>query len=146
MPVRGTLKSGWPDGATMSKALQEVRVGKRTVWALFDSGAGRSYVLRSSVPRRTPRGRDPTPRLVGLGGREHRIRDWRGLVVEADDCSFSFKAYVLDAIGTEEGRPIELIIGAPVMEEWEIGIRPKGRRLVPDLDRLREGTFVDFCT
>ena len=66
------------------------------------------------------------------------------MVVDADGCDFSFKAYVLEEIGSEEGRPIELIIGAPVLEEWEIGIRPEGRRLVPDLSRLREGHFVDF--
>ena len=64
--------------------------------------------------------------------------------MEADGCDFSFKAYVLDEIGIEEGRPIELIIGAPALEEWEIGIRPEGRRLVPDLSRLRGGSFVDF--
>lgn len=84
------------------------------------------------------------PRTVGLGGREHTIREWRTLIVEADLCSFSFKAYVLDENGIEEGRPIDLIVGAPVMEEWEIGLRPEGRRLVPDLSRVREGTFVDF--
>jgi len=128
----------------MSKALREVGLGDRMVWALFDSGAGRSYIVRGAIPLGAVEGRDQTAREVGLGGRGHRIQEWRTLVVEADGCDFSFKAYVLDEIGVEEGRPIELIIGAPALEEWQIGIRPEGRRLVPDLSRLRGGSFVDF--
>ena len=130
----------------MSQALREVRLGGKTVWALFDSGASRSYVVRRAIPRGTPRGRDPLARTVGLGGRERRIREWRALIAEADECSFSFKAYVLDSIRPGEGRPIELIIGAPVMEEFEISLRPKRGRLVPDLRRLRRGAFVDFAS
>jgi len=119
-------------------------LGERNVWTLFDSGAGRSYIVRGAIPAGAVEGRDPSSRAVGLGGREHRIQEWRTVVVEADGCDFSFKAYVLDAIGVEEGRPIELIVGAPVLEEWEIGIRPEGGRFVPDLRRLRGGSFVDF--
>ncbi len=116
------------------------------MWALFDSGAGRSYVVRGAVPQDAAEGRDPTPRAIGLGGREHEIQEWRTIVVDADGCDFSFKAYVLDEIGVEEGRPIELIVGAPALEEWEIGLRPEGRRIVPDLTRVREGHYVDFVS
>ncbi|HYS71633.1 MAG TPA: hypothetical protein VEM95_04345 [Thermoplasmata archaeon] len=130
----------------MSQALREVRLGSKTVWALFDSGASRSYVVRRVIPRGTPKGRDPTARRVRLGGRERRIQDWRALIAEADECSFSFKAYALDAIGPGEGRPIELIVGAPVMEEFEIALRPSRGRLVPDLSGLRRGTCVDFAS
>jgi len=30
------------------------------------------------------------------------------------------------------------------MEEWEIGLRPQGRRLVLDLRQLRKREFVDL--
>jgi len=130
----------------MSKALREVLLGDRTVWALFDSGAGRSYIARSVLPREAVEGRDPVSRAVGLGGREHSIQEWRTIIVEADGCPFSLKAYVLDEIGIEEGRPIELIIGAPVLEEWEIGLRPDIRLAPVDLSRLREGHYVDFAS
>ena len=56
----------------------------------------------------------------------------------------SFKAYVIDEIGVEEGRPLDLLVGATVMEEWEIGLRPQGRRLVLDLRQLRKREFVDL--
>ena len=114
------------------------------MWALFDSGSGRSYIVRRAVPRGAPRGQDPRPFSVGLGGRERRVQEWCALVAAVDGCPFSFKAYVLDSIGEEEGRPVELLVGAPVLEEWEIGLRPLGRRLVLDLSRLRKGEFVDF--
>lgn len=80
----------------MSKALREVLLGERVAWALFDSGAGRSYIVRNAIPSRAAAGRDSTPGLVGLGGREHRIQEWRTVIVEADGCDFSFKAYVLE--------------------------------------------------
>lgn len=142
--VRESLKSARTHGKAMSKALQDVRIGRRTVWAHFDSGAGRSYIVRRAVPRSAPRGRDPRAFPVGLGGKERRLRDWCTLVAHVDGVSFSFKAYVLDEIGREGGREIELIVGAPVLEEWEIGLRPAGRRLVLDLSRLRQGEFVDY--
>lgn len=129
----------------MSEALREVRVGNRNLWTLFNSGAGRSYVLGGAVPPSAPKGKDLRPTMVGLGGRDRKIREWRHVDAVVDGCSFSFKAYVLDEIGTEEGRSVELIVGAPVMEEWEIGLQPAGRRrLVLDLTRLRERSFVDF--
>lgn len=138
-----TICSG-EDRKPMSKALQEVRVGRKTLWALFDSGAARSYVASTALPRGVPRGRDPRPASVGLGGRERRLQDWCGLVASIDGCSFSFKAYVISDIGVEEGRRVDLLVGATVMEEWEIGLKPKGRRLVLDLRQLRKREFVDF--
>ena len=102
--------------------------------------------MRGAVPAGAVEGKDATSRAIGLGGREHRIQEWRTVIVEADGCDFSLKAYVLDEIGIEEGRPIELIIGATVLEEWEIGLRPEGRRLVPDLSRLRDGHYTVFSS
>jgi hypothetical protein len=70
------------------------------------------------------------PEPVSLGGSVHRVKKECRLICLVEGLSVRTHARVLEEIGEdEEGKRIEILLGALAMQEW--GIRP-----IPDEERL----------
>ena len=113
----------------MGRVRAEVVVNGRNCWALFDTGARNTYVVQDLAPvlltfeleRVEP---------VSLGGKIHEVTQECRLICLVEGLPVRTLARVLEEIGEdEEGRRIEILLGALAMQEW--GIRP-----IPDEERL----------
>ena len=126
----------------MGRIVKEVVIGGVARNALFDTGANRSYIVRRAVPKRTERHPVKPAIRVGMGGQHHRLS--RVCLVEGtiEGLPVSLKAYPVTEIGHADGKELDLLIGAPVMEEYEIRLDPAKSTL--DLTALRRREFVDF--
>lgn len=125
----------------MGRIRREIRVDGSTFWALFDSGSRNTYVLPSVAALLATRPL-PQPRDVALGGRKHVLDRASLLVATVEGRSIDTDAYVIDTLGPDEdGRPIEILLGALAMQKW-------GIRLAPDEERLDwshySTAFVEF--
>jgi len=113
----------------MGRVRAEVVVNGRNCWALFDTGARNTYVVQDLTPVL------PTFELervepVSLGGKIHEVTQGCRLICLVEGLPVRTLARVLEEIGEdEEGRRIEILLGALAMQEW--GIRP-----IPDEERL----------
>ena len=108
---------------------QNIDVHGRGCWALFDSGARNTYVvskIAASLPTFDLKISEP----VKLGGKEHYVdrNCWLDCTIEG--LPVRGHGRVLEEIGNEEdGKEIEILIGALTMQEW-------GIRLIPDEEKL----------
>ena len=113
----------------MGRVRAEVVVNGRDCWTLFDTGARNTYVvqdLTSVLPTFESERVEP----VSLGGEVHRVTKRCLLTCLVEGLPIWTHARVLEEIGEdEEGRRIEILLGALAMQEW--GIRP-----IPDEERL----------
>ena len=109
--------------------------------ALFDTGSVRSYVLRE-ICESAPRIKVRVPYTVGLGGRMVTISEECIVRGEIEGLELTLKAAPIDDIGTIEGRKLGAIIGAAVMEEWEIRMDVAKGEL--DLAGLRKREFTEY--
>ena len=98
-------------------------------WCLFDTGARNTYVVQE-VASFLPLIELDKPQPVALGGRTYQVRQGCHLTCLVEGLPVWTHARVLEEIGTdEEGKRIEILLGALAMQEW--GIRP-----LPDEERL----------
>jgi hypothetical protein len=113
----------------MGRVRAEVAVNGRNCWTLFDTGTRNTYVVQDLTPVL------PTFELervepVSLGGKIHKVTQKCRLICLVEGLPVRTLARVLEEIGEdEEGRRIEILLGALAMQEW--GIRP-----IPDEERL----------
>lgn len=113
----------------MGRVRAEVVVNGRNCWTLFDTGARNTYVVQDLTPVL------PTFELervepVSLGGKVYKVTKECRLTCLVEGLPVRTLARVLEEIGEdEEGRRIEILLGALTMQEW--GIRP-----IPDEERL----------
>ena len=113
----------------MGRVRAEVTVNGRNCWTLFDTGARNTYVVQDLTPVL------PTFELervepVSLGGKIHEVTQECRLICLVEGLPVRTLARVLEEIGEDEdGRRIEILLGALAMQEW--GIRP-----IPDEERL----------
>jgi len=113
----------------MGRVRAEVAVNGRNCWTLFDTGARNTYVVQDLTPVL------PTFELervepVSLGGKIHEVTQECRLICLVEGLPVRTLARVLEEIGEDEdGRRIEILLGALAMQEW--GIRP-----IPDEERL----------
>ena len=113
----------------MSQVRTNVIVAGHNYWTLFDTGARNTYVVQDLVPL-LPSFELETPEPVSLGGKVHKVMKECRLVCLVEGLSVRTRARVLEKIGTdEEGKRIEILMGALAMQEW--GIRP-----IPDEERV----------
>ncbi len=125
----------------MSRIVRQIEVEGRTLNAMFDTGAVRSFVTREGHPgvglsRRT------TPVMVGLGGSERRLDERCDFAATIQGLEFDITAYVIDeSIETEFGQ-IDVIVGALTMEEWWITLDPANNEM--DLSMLRRREFTEL--
>ncbi|MFH1834198.1 MAG: hypothetical protein ABH877_04165 [bacterium] len=125
----------------MGRVRANLNVNGRDRWTLFDTGARNTYVVADAAEGLISWEDDP-PEPARLGGKVHEITRWCTLRGTIEGLRVVTHARVIDELGPdEEGKRIEILLGALAMQEW--GIRP-----VPDEERLdlthypRE--FVEF--
>jgi len=113
----------------MGRVRANIVVGERRVWTLFDGGARNSYVTEE-IASLLPVFELEKPESVALGGEVHEVKKECLLRCLVEGLPIRTRARVLKKIGIdEEGKRIEVLIGALAMQEW--GIRP-----LPDEERL----------
>jgi hypothetical protein len=87
------------------------------------------YVI-PSIAARLVRSKLPKTFRSALGGSIKQAHEAAVLNAEIQGCKISTLAMVIDQIGADEdGKPIEILLGALAMQNW--GIRP-----VPDEEKL----------
>ena len=122
----------------MSRVRTNVIVDGHSCWCLFDTGARNTYVIQD-VASLLPTIELDKPEPVALGGRTYQIRRESHLTCLVEGLPVRTHARVLEEIGTdEEGKRIEVLLGALAMQEW--GISP-----VPDLPAPRPNTFYVYA-
>ena len=125
----------------MARILREMSVEGNPTTALFDTGSVRSYLLREIVSS-APRIKVRSPYTIGLGGRTITISEECIVHGEIDGLELIMKAAPIDEIEVIDGRKLGAIIGATVMEEWEIRIDLAKGEL--DLSGLRKREFTEY--
>jgi len=113
----------------MGRIRANVAVDGRNYWTLFDTGARNTYVVQA-LASQLPTFELEKPEPVSLGGKAHKVMKECRLVCLVEGLPVRTHARVLEEIGRdEEGKRIEILIGALAMQEW--GIRP-----IPDEERI----------
>lgn len=108
---------------------EEIDVGGRRCWTMFDTGARNTYVDRTVAALLTTSPAD-APVRTGLGGHIREAKEVAVLQAKIEGRPISTHAFVLDEIGKDEdGKAIEVLFGALAMQQW--GIRP-----ITDEERL----------
>ena len=125
----------------MTRIVKEIKVGGRTLRALFDSGSLRSYIKAEFRP---PTARKVKPIRVGLGGEVRELDERCDLTATIDGLEFDMTAYVIEQLGETEHGPLDAIVGALTMEEWYIKLDPRTGEL--DLSGLRKREFTEYQT
>jgi hypothetical protein len=113
----------------MGRVRANVVTGGNTFWALFDTGARNTYVVEE-VASRLPTSSMDNQEPVALGGKIHRVDKLCLLSCLVEGLPIHVHARVLPEIGTDEdGRRIEVLLGALAMQEWGIAPIPQEERL-----------------
>ena len=109
----------------MGRIKQYIDVGNQRHWALFDSGARNTYVTKDvSLQLRTDEFESPKP--ISLDGKTHSIKKYCDLKCKIKGYEVNTNAFVLDEIGhDEDGKKIEVLIGALLMQQWGIALIPE---------------------
>ncbi|MFZ6016815.1 MAG: hypothetical protein ACOYU0_04220 [Nitrospirota bacterium] len=124
----------------MARIIKEIQVSGRKLTALFDTGSINTYIREEvALPNRVAL---KYPFRVGLGGERREIREVCILEGEIEGLGFSTDSYLIDDLGSINGKPLDIIIGARTMEGWEIRLDPKTGEL--DLSGLRKREFTEY--
>ena len=124
----------------MARIIKEIQVGDRKLTALFDTGSINTYIREEfASPSRVAL---KYPFRVGLGGERREIREVCILEGEIEGLGFSTDSYLIDDLGSVNGKPLDAIIGSRTMEGWEIRLDPRTGEL--DLAGLRKREFTEY--
>lgn len=109
----------------MGTIKQYINIGGRKFWAMFDTGARNTYLTKEASSH-LPTFEMTVSNPVSLGGKTHLItRDCR---LECTIKGYNVKslAFVLDEIcNDEDGKKIDILIGALLMQQWGIVCAPE---------------------
>jgi hypothetical protein len=106
-----------------------IKIDGRECWTLFDIGARNTYVI-PTVAALLATSKIPHPIRTALGGEVKESNETALLQAEVEGYLISTHAMVIDRIGDDEdGKAIEVLLGALAMQQW--GIRP-----IPDEEKL----------
>jgi hypothetical protein len=125
----------------MGRIIREVEIADKKLRALFDSGSERSYIAQGSISE-SKHCESVLPFDVGLGSLRAHITKRCIVNVKIEDMGFDVSAHVIDDLGEIDGDALDLIIGATAMEEWDIKLTPKGKKL--DLAGLKRRDFTEY--
>lgn len=113
----------------MGRIRELIKVKGLEFLTLFDTGARNTYVI-PAVANVLVTSAIPHPLRTALGGSVKEINLSALLEAEVEGRFILTNALVVDKLGADEnGRPIEILLGALAMQQW--GIRP-----VPDEEKL----------
>lgn len=127
----------------MGRVYGIVEVNGTRLNTLFDSGALRSYIIRSSVQEANLRiDLLKNTFQTGLGGEKVTINECCLLQGKIEEHPFYITANIISSLGRDEkGEIIDLLFGAPDMQVWNIQLDIEKERL--DLSRFRK-EFIEF--
>ena len=123
------------------RVIKEIEIEGRRVNALFDTGAINTYIERSIVAD-APRGKVLRSYKVGFGGEEIEVKEGCFFRGKIEGLEFDGEAIPVEKRWKIDGKEVSAIIGALVMEKWEITINPKTGEL--GLEKLRTREFTEF--
>jgi hypothetical protein len=113
----------------MGRIREYIKVGSKKCWTLFDSGAQNTYVV-PSVARLLVTKKLSKPFKTALGGGTKKTSTAAILDADVQGHKVVTNAMVIDEIGPdEEGKDIEVLLGALAMQQWGIRLVPKEERL-----------------
>jgi len=125
----------------MGRIKQYIDIGEKKFWALFDTGARNTY-LTKEVAANLQTFIMPDTNPVALGGKVHTLREDCRLLCKINGHQIIDTAFVLDGIGIDEdGKPIEILIGALLMQRWGIICVPEKETI--DMSHY-PNEFVEF--
>jgi hypothetical protein len=128
-------------GKIVARIIKDIEIEGQPAIALFDTGAVYTYV-RSPLVRDVPRRVVARPARVALGGQDIEIRELCLIEGKIEGLDFFGNAVPVDNIGRADGYELDVLIGALIMEQWEIRLDPKNGTL--DLEGLRRREFTEF--
>jgi hypothetical protein len=125
----------------MGRVRENIEVKGQKFWTLFDTGARQTYIV-PRVAALLATSQMPKVFRSALGGKVRETTQAAVLDAEIEGCAISTHAMVIDEIGTDEdGKPIDVLLGALAMQQWNI-------RPIPDLEKLDmshySGEFLEF--
>ena len=125
----------------MGRIRQNIDIESRKCWALFDSGARNTYIVKD-IAIHLPMFKLKKPQFVNLGGQSHHVLNDCRLEGAIDGFHILTHARVLEEIGTDEdGKRIEVLMGALTMQEWGIRLNMEEEKL--DMSHYPK-EFVEF--
>jgi len=79
---------------------------------------------------------------VGLGCHKIEIKETCILEGKINGLGFSTDCYIIDDLGTIDGKRLDVIMGARTMEGWELRLDPATGEL--DLSGLKRREFIEY--
>jgi len=125
----------------MGRIVRKITLGKKKVLALFDTGAERSYITRGVLPAGAKCSRIE-PVDVAMGGEVIRFAERCLVNGEIDGLPFDFNPHLGEKPFMIDNKRVDVLIGAAMMEEWNITIDPKNKSL--NLSGLKKRSFVEL--
>ena len=124
------------------RIVREIEIEGKEAMALFDSGSFHTYVVKELFHDVPVHLISIAPYKVAIGGREIIVTESCIVRGKIEGLAFHTEATPIDSLGKIDGKPLDAIIGAITMEEWEIKLDPKSDAL--DLEGLRKRQFVEY--
>ena len=130
----------------MGRIIQEVEVKQKKLLTLFDTGSDITYITKNALPKDVHCVKIPE-RRAHLALQTHKITKSCILPIKMNGQAFAIQAFVIDSIGggrkiPEVNRKIDILFGAVMMEEWDIKLDPKSKKL--DMSGLEKREFISF--
>lgn len=131
----------------MSRPLVEVEVKGKKLNAVLDTGSRRSYI-RSELVKGFPSA-PVQPFQVKLGGDTLNLTEGKlvsGIVKDSRGTPYRFSNVLFPVrdLGKEDGKRIDLIFGAVILEDWGAVIDESFTPSQIDYHILREGELVEL--
>lgn len=131
----------------MSRPVVEAKIRGKRVNAILDTGAWRSYI-RSELAKNFPIV-PVEPFEVKLGGKTFKVKEGRlvhGTIKDTEERMYKFGnvLYAVSDLGQENGKKIDLLFGAVILEDW--GAIINEGTIPPQVDyyRLRKGELTEL--
>ena len=125
----------------MGKIIKEITLGRKKVLALFDTGAERSYITKDVLPANA-KCSSTKPVDIAIGGETLRLSKRCLVNAKIEDLDFDFNPHLKKDPFLIDNQRVDVLIGAATMEEWNITIDPKNKKL--DLSGLKKRSFVEL--
>jgi len=125
----------------MGRIKKMIEVDGQHCWTIFDTGSRNNYIVEDMAKNLT-KIELKEAQQVNLGGKTHVVLQECVMNSIIEEKSVVGLARILDEIGfDEEGRKIEVLIGALTMQEW--GIIPVPEKETIDMTHYPK-EFVEF--
>lgn len=131
----------------MARPLVEVEIEDKKLNAVLDTGAWRSYI-RSELAEGFQVA-PVQPFEVKLGGETFKVQEGRfvsGIIKDTEERVYQFSHVIFPApdLGEENGKRIDLLFGAVILEDWGTIINESTIPPQVDYYRLRKGELTEL--